>query len=964
MKHIQRFHETESKVQAGLGYVEARKRSNNVQHILYYIRRFLAMPKLKPTLLRSSGLTKTFLIILCALAWSTGAWGEDSYVLEVSGEKDGASGYGAIEYTLSGEGMHLYFNARKKTGITGGNIEVYVKKNGSWSNNPIFTTSSLSTSNKSFNCNIDADVTDIRFKGNLAGTRYFSSVKVIRRTRLEGFSYTTSSPYDMGTLRYGKSTTTYIENITYHVSSYPNTLTGTCVMNSGTESGTFSVEDVTVPSSEKGTGQLKIPITFSPKSPGAKSATVTLKFGTTTVATFKVTGEGADKGTPAFTWNITNAYKNHSYSDFFTSTNDETSYTITSDKPTLGNYVDGKLVFYDGVDKVTFTVTQAGNDDWNAHTESFEVNVTEAQNHLPLSISSSNQGTLVRKISGSYTWDSNGFRLGDGGGGLNWDDKLVEINFEGIPGRISFDYAKQADGASGLDWNIQVSTDGNNWDKIWESTSGNGHVDTAIVNSNARYVRLCYSGNFGGYFRNINISERRYLTASTKEFSFGTNTKGNNVEGKTFTLSHCNAGFGVTFTSSDASFTASPNPVTTTGGDVMGTETITIRYLNNSTGVHNGTITIHDPGGQNDDITLNVSGTTQTTYYTRAVATTAGGGSAYITYDSGLANSTTSVSTSMVNSGLVTTPNASKTVYLRAVPAEGYRFVEWRKDGSQVATSATATKSYTYNSEASGSPTVVTYTAVFEAKTLTLNPASPSDPAGVYAGIVTLSRTLPAGYSTIALPFNTTVAQLTGRTNDGDWVAQLQTVTHTQADNGTANEYTLYFQKVDGGAITANQPYVLHLAEAKVTPSWTPSSGNTITVKSTASAGEKAATNGYSGYGGWVMHANYDVDFSMSGKYGIVNSAGGLMLGGSGSTLAAYTAYIAPPAQVNNAPRLRVAYVDTDGTTTVVDDLPFDNDADAQHIAIYGPDGKRRSRLQPGVNIVRYKDGTVRKIQR
>lgn len=257
-----------------------------------------------------------------------------------------------------------------------------------------------------------------------------------------------------------------------------------------------------------------------------------------------------------------------------------------------------------------------------------------------------------------------------------------------------------------------------------------------------------------------------------------------------------------------------------------------------------------------------------------------------------------------------------------------------------------------------------TYTIRVVKPVLALDPSAvPVINYSSYSSVL-LNRTLKAGYSTIALPFATTVEAIVGDSydEDDDWVAQLQTVTHTEADNGTANEYTLYFQKVDGGVITANQPYVLHLSAAVVNPTWTDLTDG-ITVAA-ASAGEKAATNGYSGYGGWVMHANYDVDFPMSGKYGIVNSAGGLMLGGSGSTLAAYTAYIAPPAQVNNAPRLRVAYVDTDGTTTVVDDLPFDNDADAQHIAIYGPDGKRRSRLQPGVNIVRQADGTVRKVQR
>jgi len=249
-----------------------------------------------------------------------------------------------------------------------------------------------------------------------------------------------------------------------------------------------------------------------------------------------------------------------------------------------------------------------------------------------------------------------------------------------------------------------------------------------------------------------------------------------------------------------------------------------------------------------------------------------------------------------------------------------------------------------------------------------LNPGeAPVISYATYSSVV-FQRTLEAGYSTIALPFATTVEAIVGDDydEDDDWVAQLQTLTHTQADNGTANEYTLYFQKVEGGAIAANQPYVLHLGSQVVNPTWENlDDGISVAAIPEEPAASIQTLTGYSGCSTeWGMYANYDPAFSMDGKYGIVNAQGGLMLGGSGSTLAAFTAYIAPPAQANNAPRLRVAYVDTDGTTTVVDDLPFDNDADAQHIAIYGPDGKRRSRLQPGVNIVRQADGTVRKVQR
>ncbi|MBQ7571287.1 MAG: hypothetical protein IJT19_03510, partial [Bacteroidaceae bacterium] len=240
---------------------------------------------------------------------------------------------------------------------------------------------------------------------------------------------------------------------------------------------------------------------------------------------------------------------------------------------------------------------------------------------------------------------------------------------------------------------------------------------------------------------------------------------------------------------------------------------------------------------------------------------------------------------------------------------------------------------------------------------LTLSPdEAPSYDAGSFRKIF-LQRTLKAGYSTLALPFATDVATLTGRAaNDDDWVAQLQTVTNSAADG-----YTLYFRKVDGGTIAANQPYVLHLGTEVVNPTWT-DLGDGITVAA-ASASSVGAQTGYSGYAGWTMYANYAVDFDMEGKYGVVNSVGGLKRGGEGSTLAAFTAYIAPP-QANNAPRLRVAYVDPDGTTTVVEGLPSDDSAtDPQTpVVIYGPDGKRRPRLQPGLNIVHQADGSVKKV--
>ena len=146
---------------------------------------------------------------------------------------------------------------------------------------------------------------------------------------------------------------------------------------------------------------------------------------------------------------------------------------------------------------------------------------------------------------------------------------------------------------------------------------------------------------------------------------------------------------------------------------------------------------------------------------------------------------------------------------------------------------------------------------------------------------VKLNRTLKQGYNTLALPFDTDVATLTGRESNDDWVAQLALVTKNGQDG-----YTLYFTKVEDGTITANQPYILYLGTAVVNPSWT-----NMTVVAAESKSFSTEKNK-----GWTMKSNYEPKFSMSGKYGIVNNDGNIQKGASGSTLNAFSAYLEGPA--------------------------------------------------------------------
>jgi large subunit ribosomal protein L18 len=255
---------------------------------------------------------------------------------------------------------------------------------------------------------------------------------------------------------------------------------------------------------------------------GSFSEAVTLTMGTASTM-FTVSGTAtSERSTPSFTWLLTTATTNQEYNDFFRTTNDECPYVINSSDESIAKVVDGVLYTYDVPGTVTFLVRQFANANWKPKEEKFTVTVVEPNNHLPLSIVESNQSHLVKKVSGSYTWDG-GVKLGDGGGGFDWSDKIAQIAYTGIPDRVSFDYACGNNSATGVSWIVRVSTDGQTWTDIWSSSSKSGSADIEITDKSARFVRLIWSGNFGGYFRNVNITEYGCFSTDVTSLDFGKN---------------------------------------------------------------------------------------------------------------------------------------------------------------------------------------------------------------------------------------------------------------------------------------------------------------------------------------------------------------------------------------------------------------------------------------------------------
>ena len=247
------------------------------------------------------------------------------------------------------------------------------------------------------------------------------------------------------------------------------------------------------------------------------------------------------------------------------------------------------------------------------------------------------------------------------------------------------------------------------------------------------------------------------------------------------------------------------------------------------------------------------------------------------------------------------------------------------------ATTKTGNKYYGYT-------TTKVFTVTHKAVILYPDKECTIEPNIVYSEI-TLERSFSAKiHYTLTLPFDSNISDI-----GGDYAAQLALVTYNKADG-----YTLYFQKVAEGDMMANQPYIVYAENGfKESLKWA-----NIRVAETIDA--KGVSNDQTQ--GWTMQGNYTPELSMSGNYGIAN--GLFRKGGTNSYINAYTAYFTFLGTENV--RTRVAVMDEDGNTTYIGELSDLNGNAAEEV--FGIDGMRLPEMRKGINIVRQKDGSVRKI--
>ena len=336
------------------------------------------------------------------------------------------------------------------------------------------------------------------------------------------------------------------------------------------------------------------------------------------------------KYTPDFTWNTGNEkyYYLSSIANIFDTSNDDFGYSVVSDNEHVAKVIDNTLHIYNVEETANITVTQAENYKWNGKTETYTITPENPNNHVTFTYSQAmfNDGSITtQKVAGtSCSWDGDGIKLESEA--TNWDDKYVVIHFEGVPKDISFKYKASTTNVSNgwteytqADWYIAESADGKEWSSYpWENLGGDKSNSTSWVtisnkplNSTTRYIKLCYSGNYTGYYSDIVVTELEKFEAGPKPLDFGTQSVNFGQQEKQVVFEHANIGRETTVTIEGADkdfFSVSPTTISNTGRDLYGTAYLNVTFDNGTTvrgdKPYTATLVITDNAGHREEVAL------------------------------------------------------------------------------------------------------------------------------------------------------------------------------------------------------------------------------------------------------------------------------------------------------------------------------------------------------------------------
>ena len=207
-----------------------------------------------------------------------------------------------------------------------------------------------------------------------------------------------------------------------------------------------------------------------------------------------------------------------------------------------------------------------------------------------------NDATIVQS-KGDNGWDG-GIRCGNKDlGGFDYNDKYVVIALSenGIPKKITCNTEAKSISVitppTEIVFYIAWSADNSNFTTLETKKEKTNSFDVELP-KDAKYIKLCYSGNFGGYFRDIMVSELVYANAPLDALWEPTDSISERVSEASTTMEWCNTeAFTVALSGEGASqFTASITNNASKGQ--YGTATISAMYKHDVAGVHEAVLTV------------------------------------------------------------------------------------------------------------------------------------------------------------------------------------------------------------------------------------------------------------------------------------------------------------------------------------------------------------------------------------
>lgn len=338
-----------------------------------------------------------------------------------------------------------------------------------------------------------------------------------------------------------------------------------------------------------------------------------------------------DKNTPTFTWKDP-VYFNQTISDYFTTNNNpneneyatEVSITQESTDP------DVAIIYFNqeddtdkhSLDLTTYyketspesstqvTVYQAENWYWNAKEEPHTITPKNKNNHVsntPITETNLNDFKIEYQDPWNNPWTNDGIHFGEpniGGddGGWNWNDKYIIIEFTGVPDSLFFTTATT--GSAGMDnpldagdnatnnkfFYVSAGTSKDNLREIWSSTSQTNTYKEKLDPS-VRFLKLCYTGNLEGWFKNVRITELNQFEFVPNTLDFGeVKITDNTTKTINTTFQYANAGHKINIDldrtgawEDDAEYelakqyiTINPTSITDIGGEKVGKTEIQI----------------------------------------------------------------------------------------------------------------------------------------------------------------------------------------------------------------------------------------------------------------------------------------------------------------------------------------------------------------------------------------------------